>query len=160
MAEIVGVHGIRGMVKLKVFSDAPEGLPGYAPLCDSEGNPFAVLSVKQHGGVWLAELEGVADRTAAEKLRGTKLYFPREKLPEIRDTNTYYHADLIGLAAQFPDGRDMGRIVAVANFGAGDLLEIKPPQGNSFYVPFTNRNVPEINLENKLAVIDPPEGLL
>lgn len=161
MAEIVGVHGIKGMVKLKTFSSNPEGLADYAPLCDSEGNPsLTILSVKQHGSTWLATLEGVSDRSAAEKLRGTRLYIPRARLPDITQENTYYHADLIGLAAKFPDGRDMGRIASVANFGAGDLLEIKPLNGTSFFVPFTNKNVPEIDIERKLAIIDPPDGLL
>lgn len=161
MAEIVGVHGIKGMVKLKVFSDNPQGLKDYAPLCNSEGEPaFTFLSLQQHGNIWLAMLEGIPDRTAAEKLRGTKLYVPRSRLPEITQENTYYHSDLIGLAAKLQDGSPLGRIVNVANFGAGDLLEIKPPKGASFYLPFTNRNVPEINIENKTAIIDLPEGLL
>lgn len=161
MAEIVGVHGIKGMVKLKVFSDNPDGLADYAPLCNSEGEPaFTFLSFQQHGNIWLAQLEGISDRTAAEKMRGTKLYVPRSRLPKITQENTYYHNDLIGLAARLQDGSDLGRIVNVANFGAGDLLEIKPPKGPSFYLPFTNKNVPEIDIEKKLAVIDLPEGLL
>lgn len=161
MAEIVGVHGIKGMVKLKVFSDNPQGLKDYAPLCNSEGEPaFTFLSLQQHGNIWLAMLEGVPDRTAAEKLRGTRLYVPRSRLPKITQENTYYHSDLIGLSAQLQDGSPLGRVVNVANFGAGDLLEIKPLKGASFYLPFTNKNVPEIDIENKTAVVDLPKGLL
>lgn len=161
MAEIVGVHGIKGFVKLKVFSADPEALAGDAPLCDSAGNPlFTLLSIQQHGNIWLAEIDGVEDRNAAEKLRGTKIYLPREKLPEIKDKNTFYHADLVGMAALYPDGKPLGKVLAVANFGAGDLLEIKPPKGASFYLPFTGRTVPNIDLKKKEMTVDPPDGLI
>ena len=161
MAEIVGVHGIRGLVKLKIFSDNPEALTDYAPLCDSSGQKtFTLSSLHQHGNIWLAEIEGVKDRTAAEKLRGTKLCVAREHLPKIKDDNTFYHADLIGMAARFPDGKAMGAVIQVANFGAGDLLEIKPPKGASFYVPFTARIVTHVDVSKKQVTIDPPPGLI
>jgi 16S rRNA processing protein RimM len=161
MAEIVGVHGIKGMVKLKIFSDDPEGLADYAPLCDSSGKrEFTLVSLHQHGNIWLAEIEGVKDRTAAEKLRGTQLCVSREHLPEIKDENTFYHADLIGMAAHFPDGKVMGKVIQVANFGAGDLLEVKPVKGASFYVPFTGKIVTDINVAEKRVTIDPPPGLI
>lgn len=160
MAEIVGVHGIRGIVKLKVFSDNPDALPD-APLCDSTGKPvFTITDLKPHGNIWLAELEGLSDRTAAEKLRGTKLYVPRAALPETTDKNTYYHADLIGMAANYADGKPLGKVIAVVNFGAGDLLEIKPAKGNSFYMPFTKRSVPHVDVAKKEMTVDPPVGLL
>ncbi len=161
MAEIVGVHGIKGLVKLKIFSDDPEGLADYAPLCDSSGKTeFRLLSLQQHGNIWLAEVEGVKDRTAAEKLRGTKLCVARASLPKIRDENTYYHADLIGMAAHFPDGKPMGKVVNVANFGAGDLLEVKPVKGATFYVPFTSKIVTAVDIAQKKVTIDPPPGLI
>lgn len=161
MAEIVGVHGVRGALKLKVFSAAPEELMGYAPFTDAAGTrEFVFTSLQPHRNVFLAEMEGVSDRAAAEKLRGTKLYVPRERLPEIKEEGTYYHADLIGLAAKGPDGTAIGRIVQVANFGAGDLLEIKPAKGASYYVPFTNAAVPEVNLGKREATVIVPPGLL
>lgn len=161
MAEIVGVHGIKGMVKLKVFSDDPDGLIDYAPLCDSSGKKeFTLLSLQQHGNVWLATIEGIKDRTAAEKLRGTKLCVPRTELPKIKDDNTFYHADLIGMSAQFPDGKPMGTVIQVANFGAGDLLEVKPLKGASFYVPFTSKIVTDVKVAEKRVTIDPPPGLI
>lgn len=161
MAEIVGVHGIRGAVKLKVFAQDPESLEDYSPLLDSEGRAsFEMTSLMLHGNIWLATFKGVTDRTAAEKLRGTRLYAPRKELPEIEEEGVYYHADLVGLAARYPDGREMGKVIAVANFGASDLLEIQPPQGASFYVPFTNAVVPHVDLDAGTVTVDPPPGLL
>jgi len=161
MAEIVGVHGVRGMVKLKVFGDNPEALAGYGPLSDAEQKKtFKLKDLALHGNTWLARVEGVDDRTAAEKLRGVKLYVAREKLPEIKKKDTYYHNDLIGLSAEWPDGKPMGKIITVANFGAGDLLEIKPLKGTSFYVPFTNAAVPHVDIAAGKVTIDPPPGLL
>ena len=84
LAEIVGVHGIKGMLKIKVFSDDPEKLLNYAPLCDADGKKeFEVLSLHPHQNIYLAEIEGIEDRTSAEKLRGTKLCVRHDKLPEI-----------------------------------------------------------------------------
>lgn len=161
MAEVVGVHGIKGTLKLKVFSDDPEGLPDYAPFCDATAKrTFDILSVQPHGNTFLAEFDGVTDRTAAEKLRGTKLYVPRDRLPEIEDEETFYHVDLIGLQARWPDGKPMGKVVSVANFGAGDLVEIRPLKGASFYIPFTGEAVPDVDLDAGTITIDPPPGLL
>lgn len=161
MAEVVGVHGIKGAVKLKIFSAAPEELPGYAPFCDAARQlTFNILSVQAHGHTFLAEIEGVADRTAAEKLRGARLYVPRDRLPDIAEDGTFYHVDLIGLEARWPDGRVMGKVVNVANFGAGDLIEIRPIKGASFYIPFTDESVPEVDLKGGTLTIDPPPGLL
>jgi 16S rRNA processing protein RimM len=160
MAEIVGVHGIKGAVKLKVFSENPQQLAKGAPLCDSDGNPVTLTSLQQHGNIWLAQVKGIPDRTAAEKLRGKKLFLARDELPEIEEKNTYYHADLIGMDALLPDQRPLGKVVAVANFGAGDLLEIKPAKGQTFYVPFTNSIVPQVDVKKKQLTVDPPPGLL
>lgn len=161
MAEIIGVHGIKGVVKLKLFGDNPAALTDYAPLCDSKGQTtFKLLSLVQHGTIYLAEIEGLKDRTAAEKLRGTQLFLPRAGLPEIKADKTFYHADLMGMAAKGADGAAMGRVVTVANFGAGDLLEIKPLKGASYYLPFTDACVPHIDLAAREITIVPPPGLL
>lgn len=160
MAEIVGVHGIKGAVKLKVFSEDPDAL-AETPLFDSSGKPtFKIARLAPHGNIWLADLDGVKDRTAAERLRGTQLFLAREDLPDIEEKDTYYHTDLVGLTAKHVDGRTLGKVIAVANFGAGDLLDIKPERGNSFYVPFTGAIVPDVNLKTKELTVDPPEGLL
>jgi len=161
MAEIVGVHGIKGVVKLKLFGDNPAALTDYAPLCDAQNKrSYKITHLHAHGNTLLAELEGVSDRTAAEKLRGTKLYLPREHFPEIKDDKTFYHADLIGMAAVDTAGAPMGKVVTVANFGAGDLLEIKPLKGASYYLPFTDACVPKVDLPARKVTIAPPPGLL
>lgn len=161
MAEVVGVHGLKGMLKIKVFSDAPEKLMDYMPLCDAAGKKkFDFLTFQPHKNIYLVTVDGVHDRDAAEKLRGTKLYVPREHLPEIKDKNTYYHTDLVGLAAKDAEGSPLGKIIRVANFGAGDLLEIKPISGASYFVPFTKAVVPEVNIEMREATVIVPPGLL
>jgi 16S rRNA processing protein RimM len=157
----MGAQGVKGAVKLKVYGQDPATLVDYPPLADPKsGKTYRIDSVVPHGSIWVATIAGVADRTAAQKLFGTKLYLDRALLPKIKKKNTYYHADLIGLAAVDKEGKDFGRIIAVANFGAGDLLEIKPQKGASFYLPFTNAYVPHVDLEKKIVTIDPPEGLI
>jgi 16S rRNA processing protein RimM len=161
MAEIIGVHGVKGMLKLKVFSDNPDGLLEYAPLCDAEGlKTFHFLTLQPHQNIYLATLEGIKDRTAAEKLRGIRLYVPRDRLPKLKEKDTYYHADLVGLTAKTPEGEILGKIVAVANFGATDLFEIKPVKGASYFVPFTRAVVPNVNIEKREATVIVPPGLL
>ena len=161
MAEIVGVHGVKGMLKLKVFSDSPENLPDYAPLCDAAGKrEFTFLTFQPHQNIYLVTLDNIKDRDQAEKLRGTKLYVSRDRLPKIKDKDTYYHADLIGLSAKDAAGMVIGKIIHVANFGSGDLLEIKPVKGASYYVPFTKAIVPHVDIEKKEATVLVPPGLL
>jgi len=161
MAQIVGVHGVRGTLKLKLFGDNPGTLRRHGPLSDDkQERHFTITSLSRHGDVFLAQVEGLTDRTAAEKLRGTKLFLPREKLPALEDEKTYYHADLIGLSAKDTTGAPLGRVVGVANFGAGDLLDVKPPKGRSFYVPFTDAIVPAIDLDAGEITIDAPPGLI
>jgi 16S rRNA processing protein RimM len=161
IAEIVGVHGVRGVLKVKVFSDAPENLPDYAPLCDAEGKTeFKFLTFHPHKNIYLATLENVKDCDQAEKLRGTKLYVARDRLPKIEKADTYYHADLIGLAAKDAEGTVIGKIINVSNFGAGDLLEIRPVKGASYYVPFTNAVVPHVDIAKKEVTVIVPPGLL
>ncbi len=161
MAEIVGMHGIKGMVKLKIFGDNPAALTDYAPLCDANGKKtYKILKLHEHGNILLAEIENIQDRTAAEKLRGVKLYLPREALPAIKDDKTFYHADLVGMRALDKDGKPMGKVISVDNFGAGDLLEIKPIKGASYYLPFNNSCVPNIDTAKKEVTIEVPPGLL
>jgi 16S rRNA processing protein RimM len=93
----------------------------------------------------LAEIEGVSDRDAAEALRNTELFIARDKLPEIKDADTFYYEDLLGLKAVDEDGSEIGKITAIENFGAGELLEIRLTSGQDVLVPFTGEYVPEVN---------------
>lgn len=160
MAEIVGVHGVKGDVKLKLFGEDPKLLLKNQIL-DAKGQPLCTLTrAKGDANMCVAAIDGVTDRTQAEKWRGRKLYLTRDALPKIKKKNTFYHVDLMGLEARHVDGHVMGRVIGVANFGAGDLLDIKPPKGNSFFIPFRDEMVPEVDLDGGFVTIDPPPGLL
>lgn len=158
---IVGAHGVRGLVRVKPFTEEPEGLAAYGPVETKDGSRrFGIEVTGLAKGTVICRLEGVGDRDEAERLRGTELYVDRARLPEAGDEDVWYHADLIGLAAIGKDGRDFGKVVAVQNFGAGDLLEIERPEGGpTVYLPFTGENVPVIEPEAGRLVIDPPGGL-
>lgn len=154
VGKIIAAHGIKGLVKVSVFADDP-ALLDQTPLFTSEKNDQTLtLTLKSSGGkgIWLAEIPTVSDRNAAEKMRGTELWIGRDALPETDDEDgVYYHADLVGLTAQDEAGQKIGTIIAVENFGAGDLLEIKPETGGSFYLPFTADFVP--NVDTKAGIV-------
>ena len=160
MGVITGAHGVRGLLRVKSFAAAGDGLTAYGPLEDERGERrFALEPVGVAKGVLIMRLAGVADRDAAEALKGMRLYLPRAALPEPGEEE-YYHADLVGLAALLKDGTALGRVKAVHEFGAGDSLEVERPDGRTFYVPFTTAVVPEVDIKAGKLVIDPPEGLL
>ena len=157
---ISSAHGIRGEVLIRSYCNVPEDVAAYGPLTDKAGSRRFKLTVRgaTKRGL-IARIDGIADRNAAEALRGTELFIDRDKLPE-PDADEVYHADLIGLAAVDRDGNAIGTVVAVQNFGAGDLLEVRTPgkRTTEFY-PFDDRFVPEIDLEAGLIVIaidEPP----
>ncbi len=153
---VAGVHGVRGLVRIKSFTEAPEDLVAYGPLTDEAGTRrFEVrLKGRAKGGL-LAEIAGLDDRTAAEALKGTRLYVDRAALPAPEEEE-YYHADLIGLRVEDRAGRDLGRVAAVHNFGAGDLLGIEGPEGAERLLPFTKAVVPEVDLAAGRLVVEPP----
>lgn len=157
---IAGAHGVRGQVRVRSFTAVPEAVAAYGPLQDETGRRRFALSVTgaAKDGV-IARIEGVADRDAAQALRGVRLYLPRAALPPT-EVEEFYHADLIGLAAEGVDGVPLGHVVAVQNFGAGDVLEVEPPSGEAaLFVPFTRAAVPEVDIARGRLVLDPPEGL-
>lgn len=162
LAAVAGAHGVRGLVKLKTFTEVPGDALAYGPLEDEGGARRFEIALKgsaggKAGDLLLVRISGIEDRTAAEALRGTRLYVAREALPEIAEEETFYHADLVGLAAVERDGTGRGRVAAVHNFGAGDLLEIQPEGGASFLLPFTKAAVPEVDLAAGRVTIAPPE---
>ena len=159
VGRIGAAHGIKGEVRVKSFTDAPLDLAAYSPLEAADGRRFTVLSVRPAGAspdMLVVRFEGVGDRNAAEALNGLDLTVPRERLPEPEE-DEFYHADLIGLAAVTPDGSPLGTVVAVPNYGAGDLLEIAVAKGPSLLVPFTRAAVPEIDLSAKRVTVVPPD---
>lgn len=154
LAAIAGAHGVRGLVKLKTFTEAPENVAAYGPLSDEAGRSYKLTLKGKAKGDLLAAIDGVTDRDAAQALKGTRLYVDRDALPPTEDDDEFYLADLIGLEAQAPDGRGLGRVVNVANHGAGDILEIEPRDGAAFLVPFTKEAVPEVDVANGRLIVD------
>lgn len=157
IAEITGAHGIRGDVLVRTYTDAPEAVAAYGPLTDATGQrSFSLRVVRVTPKGVVARVNGIDDRNGAEPLRGTKLYIERAKLPET-GVAEFYHADLIGLRALSGDGAVLGEIVAVQNFGAGDLLELKPVDGSETeFIPFEDKWVPHIDLDAGTLVITRP----
>lgn len=156
---VVGVHGVRGNVKIKSYTDDPAALDRYRPILDGAGRTVRLRVVGEAKGTVVAQFHGVGDRDAAEALRGTRLFVPRSALPPAAEEE-FYHADLIGMAVEVLSGGRIGTVVAVENFGAGDVLEVQPPQGTSIFVPFTRSTVPVVDLGARRLVVDPPAGLL
>ena len=156
---VTGAHGVRGLVKIKSFTEVPEDLTAYGDLSDEAGRRrFAVTLKGKAKGALLAQIEGIEDREAAQALRGTKLMVERAALPAIKEPETFYYADLVGLAVEDPAGQPLGRVKAVMNHGAGDLLEIEPaPEAGraTLLVPFTKAAVPRVDLETGRLVVEP-----
>ncbi len=158
LGEITGVHGIRGDVALKTYTGDPEAIGDYGPLANEEGDRTFELRVRRLGpkGV-IASVEGIRDRTAAEKLRGTKLYVDRARLPAPGE-GEYYQADLIGLRVVSGDGTPLGTVVSIQNYGAGDLVEIRlGGGGKTELVPFTEAFVLAIDLAAGTMTVSMPE---
>lgn len=155
---VTGAHGVRGLLRVKSFTEAPEDVAAYGPVSDESGERrFELTVVGRAKGVLTVRCAGVGDRDQAETLKGCKLYVARDALPVIEETETYYHADLIGLAVETLEGEALGTVAAVQDFGAGDVLEIRPANGGeSFYIPFTRAAVPEVDLAGGRLVVETP----
>ena len=153
---VAAPHGVRGLVRIRSYTEDPMAVASYGPLSDETGKrAYRVEALSAARGTVLARIEGVADRTAAEALRGLRLYVERERLPGTGERE-WYEADLIGLAAVGRDGRDWGKVIAFHDFGAGSVMEVT----GGVMLPFTDEAVPEIDVEGGKVVIEPPAGLL
>jgi 16S rRNA processing protein RimM len=161
MGAVGAPHGVRGAVRVKSFTDVPEAIASYGALEDERGERKFTLRVAgsaKGDGMVIATLSGVIDRDQAEALRGLRLYAPRAVLPATEE-DEFYYADLVGLAAMLDDGTKLGTVIAVHDFGAGDMIEIAPSAGQPVLVPFTRAAVPIVDIAGGRVVIDPPEGL-
>lgn len=135
VAKILTAHGVKGFVKLRCFLEDPRDIVDYNPITDELGRAYKITLKNPIKGDWVAAIDGVADRTAAEQLRGRELFITRDQLPDLEDGELYLD-DLIGLYARNSTGEIVGEVIAIQNFGASDLLEIMPLQGGkSFYMP-------------------------
>jgi len=159
VARIGAPHGVRGAVKLWTFTEDPLAVKAYGPLATKDGaRQFEVTHAREAKDHLVANFKGIATREEAEKLNGLELYVAREKLPAT-DDDEYYHADLIGLAAVTSANEPLGRVIAIHNFGAGDIIEIAPPQGVTMLLPFTNAVVPTVDLKGGRVVIELPQEI-
>ena len=158
MGRIGAAHGIKGEVRIQSFTEDPLALASYGPLSTNKpGLTIKILAARTTTNVLVARLEGINDRNAAEKLNGVELYVDRALLPDPDDDDDFYHADLIGLKARLADGSEIGEVMAVPNFGAGDLLEIRDPRsGDTYLYPFSKAVVPEVRIKEGYLLIDPP----
>ena len=160
VAQIGAPHGVRGEVKLRSFTAEPAAVADYGPLESEDGTQrFAIEALRPAKDHLVARLSGVRDRDAAERLTNTRLYVARERLPPPAP-DEFYHADLIGLRAESRDGAELATIVGIHDFGAGDLLELRPlGASRTVLMPFTAVTVPVVDIAGGRIVIDPPQDL-
>jgi 16S rRNA processing protein RimM len=159
IARIGAAHGVRGAVKLWTFTEDPLAVKSYGPLTTKDGaRQFEVTQIREARDHLVATLKGITTRDEAERLNGIELYVTRDRLPAT-DDDEYYHADLIGLAAVNSANEPLGRVIAIHNFGAGDIIEIAPPDGATMLLPFTNAVVPTVDLKGGRVVIELPDEI-
>jgi 16S rRNA processing protein RimM len=155
MAVIGAAHGIKGELRVKTFTGAPEALGDYGPLSTRDGRIFEVLSIRPAGNVAVVRFKGIDGRTAAEALTGTELFVDRSALPESIEEDEFYQADLIGLAVKDDTGAIIGKVLAVQNFGGGDILDLMVGSRKGVLIPFTQAAVPEVSIAGGFVRIDP-----
>jgi 16S rRNA processing protein RimM len=153
---VIGAQGLKGEVKVKTFTEAPNNLRAYGPLRSRAGRTLTIADLREANGFAIVSFEGVGDRDAAEALKGTELYVSRATLPGTNEQE-FYHADLLGLRAEDELGRSIGKVIAVHNFGAGDVIEIVRDDNGSVLMPFTREIVPTVDLEQGRIVVAAPE---
>lgn len=160
VARIGAPHGVRGQLRLWTFTEDPFAVLDYGPLATKDGKrTFEVDDVREAKGHLVATLKGVATREDAERLNGIELYVPRDALPDPED-GEYYHADLIGLAAVNAAGEPIGRVLAMHNFGAGEIIEIAPSDGPTLLLPFTDAVVPTVDIKGGKVVVELPGEII
>jgi 16S rRNA processing protein RimM len=147
LGQFGAAHGVRGEVRLRSFTADPSAIASYGPLESEDGRVFEIETMRPAKDHFVARVSGIADRNAAELLKNVKLYVPRERLPEPDEADEFYHADLIGLAVVDRDGQKLGTVVAIHNFGAGDLIEMRPQGGGKTeLLPFDEVHVPMVDI--------------
>ncbi|MBV8800685.1 MAG: ribosome maturation factor RimM [Alphaproteobacteria bacterium] len=154
---VIGAQGLKGEVKVKPFTSMPDAVAAYGPLHAKDGRSFSIRSLRESKGVAIVGFEGIVTREAAESLKGVELYVARSALPPA-DPHEFYHADLIGLRAEDTEGRTIGKVIAIHNFGAGDVIEIEREDGGgTVMMPFTREIVPTVDVAQGRIVVAAPE---
>ncbi len=161
---IAGAHGVKGEARIRAFTDDPFDVAAYGEVETEDGSLRFGLTILREAkpGVLIVALEGVElSREEVQALGGTQLFIPRSALPEPEDEDEFYYSDLIGLSATYPDGSPCGTILAVADYGAGDMLDIKlATSSKTVVIPFTKQAVPTVDIKAGRVVVDPPAGLI
>lgn len=157
---VMGAHGVRGQFKVKPFTDKPDSLDAYGPVWLEDGRTLSlsVKSVSSKGFVLVSARE-ISGRDAAEALRGCHLLVDREMLPST-DEGEYYHADLIGLMVATQEDGDLGKIIGIHDFGAGNIVEVKPENGPSYMLPFSGEHLVEVDANRGWVTLAPPIGMV
>ena len=158
---LAGAFGVRGEVRLKSFTSNPDDIANYAPLLTENGDKsFEIVITGRLKNGLAARLSGVVKKEQADDLKGTKLFVPRDRLPSLQE-DEFYYSDLIGMLVYDTGGNEIGKVQAVLNHGAGDLLEIHGANLKmSLMIPFTKEVVPTVDIVSRRIVTDPPDGLL
>ena len=148
-------HGLKGEVRLKTYTGDPFAIGDYGPLSSDDGRTFEITHLRDAKEVLIARVKGVSDRNAAERLTNLKLYVDRSVLGEAEEEDEFFHADLVGLGVESETGETLGSVAAIYNFGAGDMVEIKPADGGKFVLlPFTKAAVPLVDIKGGRVVVD------
>lgn len=157
LAAVIGAHGLKGEVKVKTFTQSPDKLGAYGPLHDKDGRLYTVKALRPgKADDAVATFVEVTDRNAAEALKGTELFVARAALPDA-EADEFYHADLLGLDAEDREGRRIGKVLSIQNYGAGDILVIAGDGGDEIWLAFTRENVPEIDIKNRRIIVAVPD---
>ncbi len=161
LGRAIGARGLKGEVRIKTFTQDPLAIGAYGPLQDeARTRQFEISNVQTAKDGVIARLKGISTREEADALKGVEFYVDRDRLPDVEDDSTFYFEDLIGLVAIDENGSALGQVVAVQNFGAGDLLEVRPATGGTtVLVPFTREIVPDIDKQAGWLLMLAPEGI-
>lgn len=154
MAVIGAAHGIKGELRVKTFTGEPLALADYGPLYARDGRAFQIVDIRPANTVVVVRFKGVNDRNAAEALAGTELFVDRSMLPDDGEEDEFYHADLVGLEVR-DDAGVIGKVVAVHNFGGGDILDVTLGERKGVLIPFTQAAVPDVSIAEGFIQVDP-----
>ena len=155
MAVIGAAHGIEGELRVKTFTGDPLALADYGPLQTKDGRTFQIIDIRPAGTVVVVRFKGVGDRNAAEALAGTELFVDRSVLPDDGEEDEFYHADLVGLEVRDDTDAVLGKVVAVHNFGGGDILDVTLGGRKGVLIPFTQAAVPQVAVAEGFVRVDP-----
>jgi 16S rRNA processing protein RimM len=148
-------QGLKGEIRLQSYTADPFAIGSYGALTSNDDRKFEITHLRSGKNILIARVKNITDRTAAEQLTNLPLYIDRALLGKTQEEDEYFHADLVGLNVETSDGTQLGKVLALFNFGAGDMLEIRPVEGGkSVMFPFTKAAVPEIDLHNKRMIVD------